>query len=165
MTAKVITTMTGLLDAIRARQDELNLSCETIDDLAGLPARYTAKLLSPTPVRGISHMSLTAILGALGIGLVVVEDPGGQQKVKDRWQPRKRVTKRKFTGALLAPASESIVPSTSGDADVQTTFEFPSEARTGRPDQGGCVAGPAAGKPVHFEPDRGCAGGAPCPRN
>jgi hypothetical protein len=70
MTAKIITSMTGLLEAIRTRQDELDLSCELIDEIAGLPARYTSKLLAPVPLRGISHMSLTAILGALGIGLL-----------------------------------------------------------------------------------------------
>jgi hypothetical protein len=140
MTAKVITSMTGLLEAIRARQDELDLSCETIDELAGLPARYTAKLLAPVPLRGISHMSLTAILGALGIGLIVVEDVAQREKVKDRWHPRKRVTKRKFPGALLAEQSGPIVPSTSGDTDVQqATFVFPTEARTSRADQGSGV--------------------------
>lgn len=161
MTAKVITTMTGLIDAIRARQDELDLSCETIDELAGFPARYTAKLLAPTPMRGISHMSLTAILGVLGIGLVVVEDTGQRQKIEGRWQPRKRVTKRKLPGALLETGSEPMLQSTNGAADVQATFEFPPEARTRRPDQGGGVGRPAAGEPVSFEPDRGCAGGAP----
>jgi hypothetical protein len=126
MTAKVITSMTGLLEAIRARQDELDLSCETIDEIAGLPARYTAKLLAPTPLRGISHMSLTAILGALGIGLVVVEDSGQREKVEDRWKPRKRVTKRKFPGALLNERSGPMVTSTnaSGDDDVQPSLEL-----------------------------------------
>jgi hypothetical protein len=126
MTAKVITSMTGLLEAIRERQDELDLSCETIDEIAGLPARYTAKLLAPVPLRGISHMSLTAILGALGIGLVVVEDVAQREKVEDRWKPRKRVTKRKFPGALLDQRSGAMVTSTnaSGDDDVQSSLEF-----------------------------------------
>ncbi len=135
MTAKVITSMTGLLEAIRVRQDELDLSCETIDEIAGLPARYTAKLLAPIPMRGISHMSLTAILGALGIGLVVVEDVAQREKVEGRWKPRKRVTKRKFPGALISPSSKPKLSSTnaSGDADVQqATFIFPTEARTSR---------------------------------
>jgi hypothetical protein len=126
MTAKVITSMTGLLEAIRARQDELDLSCETIDEIAGLPARYTSKLLAPVPLRGISHMSLTAILGALGIGLVVVEDSVQRAKVADRWKPRKRVTKRKFPGALLNQRNGPMVMSTnaSGDDDVQPSLEF-----------------------------------------
>jgi hypothetical protein len=136
MTAKVITTMTGLLDAIRARRDELDLSHETIDAIAGFPGGYTSKLLAPVPLRGISHMSLTAVLGALCIGLVVVEDAVAREKVEDRWQPRKRPpTNRKPTGALLAQVAERIVSSTSGGADVQTTFEFPGEPRTCRTDQ------------------------------
>jgi hypothetical protein len=86
MTAKVITSMSGLLDVIRARRDELNISHELIDDLAGFPAGYTGKLLAPIPVRGISHMSLGGILGALGLGLVVIEDPGQRAKVEGRWR-------------------------------------------------------------------------------
>jgi hypothetical protein len=162
MTSKVITSMSALLDAIRARRDELNLSHETIDSLAGFPAGYTGKLLAPVPVRGISHMSLTAILGALGIGLVVVEDTAQRAKVEDRWQPRKRaVTKRSDPGALLTTGSNPMLPSTNASGDkhvVQTTFEFSPEARTCRPDQGRGVGRPAAGEPVPFEPDRGCLG-------
>jgi hypothetical protein len=129
-TAKVITSMTGLLDAIRARQDELDLSCETIDALAGFPSGYTSKLVAPVPIRGISHMSLTAILGALAIGLVVVEDPGQRQIIEGRWLPRKRVTKRTSPGALNSPISEPMLPSTnaSGDNHVQTSLEFPTDA-------------------------------------
>jgi hypothetical protein len=131
MTSKVITSMTGLLDAVRARRDELNLSHETIDALAGFPAGYTSKLLAPVPMRGVSHMSLTAILGALGIGLVVVEDTVQRAKVEDRWQPRKRgVSKRVATGALLETGCEPMLPSTNASGDkhvVQTTFEFSAE--------------------------------------
>jgi hypothetical protein len=129
MTAKVITSMSGLLDVIRARRDELNISHELIDDLAGFPAGYTGKLLAPIPVRGISHMSLGGILGALGLGLVVIEDPGQRAKVEGRWRPRKRPSKCERAGALNSPISEPMLSSTnvSGDDDVQTTLEFPAE--------------------------------------
>jgi hypothetical protein len=158
MTAKVINSMTGVLDAIRARRDELNLSHEAIDALCGFPGGYTSKLLAPVPIRGVSHMSLTAILGALALGFVVVEDPGQRQKIEGRWQPRKRAPNRKPAGALLANESGQIVPSTNGGADVQATFEFPAQARTCRPDQGGGLGRPAAGEPVPVQPDRGRAG-------
>jgi hypothetical protein len=160
MTSKVITSMAGVLDAIRARRDELNLSHEAIDALCGFPGGYTSKLLAPVPIRGVSHMSLTALLGALALGFVVVEDAGQRQKIEGRWQPRKRPPNRKLPGALLANESRQIVPSTNGGADVQATFEFPSEARTCRPDQGGGLGGPSAGEPISFEPDRGRLGRA-----
>jgi hypothetical protein len=128
MTSKVHTSMTGVLDAIRARRDELNLSHEAIDALCGFPSGYTSKLLAPVPIRGVSHMSLTAILGALALGLVVVEDTGQRQIIEGRWQPRKRAPNRKLTGALLATVSEPMLSSTNGGPDVQATFEFPAEA-------------------------------------
>jgi hypothetical protein len=130
MTARLITTMTGVLDAIRARRDELNLSHEAIDALCGFPSGYTSKLLAPVPIRGVSHVSLTAIMGALAMALVAVEDPGQRQIIEGRWQPRKRPRSGKLPGALLADQSRQIVPSTNGGTDVQATFEFPADGRT-----------------------------------
>jgi hypothetical protein len=90
MTAKLICSMPELLAAIRARRDALNISHETIDDLAGLPAGYTSKLLSPDPIRGIGYMSLGAVLGALGMALIAVEDSAAVTRVHEKWVPRKR---------------------------------------------------------------------------
>jgi hypothetical protein len=95
VTARMIHDMHGLLDVIRARRDALNVSHETIDHLAGFPAGYTSKLLAPEPVRGISHMSLGAVLGALGIGLVVVEDSAARERVHQKWVPRKRPQRKR----------------------------------------------------------------------
>lgn len=126
MTSTVINSMTGILDAIRARRDELNLSHEAIDALCGFPSGYTSKLLAKNPIRGVSHMSLTAILQALALGLVVVVDESQRQKVVGRWQPRKRPPSRKPPGALLEDESRKIVPTTnaSGDDNVQTSLEL-----------------------------------------
>lgn len=82
--------MPELVDAIRARRDELNISHETIDNIAGLQSGYTSKLLGPRPLKGFSHMSLGAVLGALGICLHVVDDPTARAAVQGRWQKRKR---------------------------------------------------------------------------
>ena len=90
MTAKLIHGMPELLDVIRARRDALNLSHETIDDLAGFPAGYTGKLLSPNPIRGVGYMSLGAVMGALGIALVAIEDSAAAERVREKWVPRKR---------------------------------------------------------------------------
>jgi hypothetical protein len=92
MTAKLIRSMPELLAVIRQRRDALNVSHELLDDLAGFPAGYTGKLLAPEPVRGISHMSLGGLLGALGIALVAIEDTGAPAagRVRGKWTPRKR---------------------------------------------------------------------------
>jgi hypothetical protein len=90
MTTKLIRSMPELLAVIRARRDHLNISHETIDEIAGFPAGYTGKLLAPEPLRGISHMSLGAVMGALKIALVAVEDSAAASRVHEKWVPRKR---------------------------------------------------------------------------
>jgi hypothetical protein len=90
MTSKLIHDMPGLLDVIRARRDELNISHETIDALCKFQDGYTGKLLAPEPVRGLGYGSLGALLGALGLGLVVVEDSAAAARVRRNWVPRKR---------------------------------------------------------------------------
>jgi hypothetical protein len=129
MKPAIVTSMPELIDAIRARRDELNISHETIDDIAGLPSGYTSKLLAPSPIKNLGWMSLGAILGALGIGLVVIEDSVQRAKVESRWCKRKRIPKpTRQSGALLENGSGWMMSTTSGDDDVQTTFEFPTEA-------------------------------------
>src|SRR5258705_428025 len=54
------------------------------DDVAGLPLRYTMKLLAPVPVKGIGRTSLGPLLGALGLKLVVAVD----HEVLARIRPR-----------------------------------------------------------------------------
>jgi hypothetical protein len=90
MTAKVIRGMPELLDVIRARRDFLNISHETIDALANFPDGYTSKLLAPVPMRGVSHMSLGAVMGALGMALIAIEDSAATGRVHQKWVPRKR---------------------------------------------------------------------------
>ena len=59
---------------LRARAEALNISREQLDEIAGLPAGYSAKLLAMEPVRGMGKMSLGALLASLGLTLIVVED-------------------------------------------------------------------------------------------
>ena len=64
----------GLVVALRARADQLEVSRETISDLAGLPDRYASKLLSLRHVRRIGLESLGPLLDTLGVRLVLIED-------------------------------------------------------------------------------------------
>jgi hypothetical protein len=70
-----ISSYDDLHAALRRRADELKLSRRTIDDLAGLADGYVEKLLGPRQVKKFSVRSLGAILSALGVKLVLVEDP------------------------------------------------------------------------------------------
>lgn len=84
-----IRSMAELVNALRARRDEIDISHETIDAIAGLQSGYASKLLAPRAPRNIGYMSLGDIMGALGIGLQVVEDSEQIQRVAGRWQKRK----------------------------------------------------------------------------
>jgi hypothetical protein len=78
-------------ELLRARADELGLSREVIDELAGVQPGYSAKLLSPVPIRRASLETLLLLIQALGLGLVVVEDRAALERLRDRAQPRSRV--------------------------------------------------------------------------
>lgn len=67
---------------LRERADELNLSRETIDDLAKLPDGYTAKLLSDPPMREIGPTSLFPLLDALGLAVALVENERAMVRVR-----------------------------------------------------------------------------------
>jgi hypothetical protein len=63
-----------LVRGLRARIAELNVRCEDIDDAAGLPSRYCAKLVAPIPVRSVGRTSLSLLLRVLGLKLVLAVD-------------------------------------------------------------------------------------------
>jgi hypothetical protein len=63
-----------LQSAMRARADALNISRQTIDDLAFLPAGYASKALATNPSRRIGPNLIGDMLRALGLKLLIVED-------------------------------------------------------------------------------------------
>ena len=86
----------GLIDALRARRLELDLSFALLDELAGLAPGYGAKVLAPAESRSkhpklLGSMSLALILQTLGCRLELVEDPAAMERIKPRLVPRYRV--------------------------------------------------------------------------
>jgi hypothetical protein len=64
-----------LIVAFRARVGELAVAAESIDYVAGLPQRYTCKLLAlPVPVREFGRCSLGPLLMTLGCKLILALD-------------------------------------------------------------------------------------------
>jgi hypothetical protein len=80
----------GLHAAIRQRMHELDISRETLNAIGGLPVGYAGKLLAPLPGRILGPISLGAVLGALALKLVVVEDTAALERLQPRLTPRKR---------------------------------------------------------------------------
>jgi hypothetical protein len=79
-----------LITAIRDRIVELNTTSEVVDFVAGLPLRYSAKLLAPNPPRTIGSLSLGPLIGALGLALVVIEDREQLERIRHRLEPCKK---------------------------------------------------------------------------
>jgi hypothetical protein len=69
---------------------ELNTSYESVNEIAGLPGNYLSKLISRTPVRSFSRMSLGATLGALCLKLLVAVDTEKLEAMRPRYTLRKK---------------------------------------------------------------------------
>jgi hypothetical protein len=82
--------MPDLLAALRTRRDELQLTHERIDDIAGWPSGYAGKLFCEPAIKNLGWLSFGLGLGALGVALVLVEDPEQIKRVQNRWIPRER---------------------------------------------------------------------------
>jgi hypothetical protein len=92
-----------LLDAARARKAQLGITFATLDDVSVVQPGYSAKLLGPVPTKNFGPMSFSAIMGALGVKLVMVEDPVALAQVRGRLVKRKRKG-RQCTGYAQAVA-------------------------------------------------------------
>jgi len=85
---KVAKDYEGLIAAFRARAAHLQVSRQTLDDVSGLPDYYCAKLLGPKRVKHIGSVSLGPLLGALGLKLIVCEDPKSMRRYATRRKRR-----------------------------------------------------------------------------
>lgn len=77
-----------LINGLRRRAAELNLSGQTIDNLSGLTERYSQKLLGPQKVRKLNAISFGAFFGALAVRGVLLEDKAAVERLKSRLVPR-----------------------------------------------------------------------------
>jgi hypothetical protein len=97
--ARPVTNYQGLVETCRQRADELALSRLEIDRLAGLPAGWTGKVLGKgtADTRKPKRMwpsSLEAILGTLGLQIIVIEDHAATSRTLARRIPVDRANQR-----------------------------------------------------------------------
>jgi hypothetical protein len=86
----VIHSMEELLAALRARRDQLQLTHERIDDIAGWASGYCGKLMANPPVKNLGFMSLGTALDSMAVALVMIENVEQRKLVEKRWIPRER---------------------------------------------------------------------------
>lgn len=77
-----------LHQALRARAEELNVSRRTLDAISGLAETHCEKILAAVPIKNLGPKSMGPLLGALGLALIVVEDPEAMARVANRMVER-----------------------------------------------------------------------------
>jgi hypothetical protein len=80
-----------LIAVARARMDQLEITFATLDWISGVQSGYSAKLLGPGPdhCKTVGPISFCAIMGALGMKLLAVEDAEAMARVRQRLVRRK----------------------------------------------------------------------------
>ena len=108
----VVRSTEDLRNLFRQRVAHFNISLETLDAIAGLPTRYSSKLLASNPPRTFGPISFEALLGALGLMLVALEDAEAIARVQRRLVPLQRVDLNGWRAALneqlVSPPCEKI---------------------------------------------------------
>jgi len=79
----------GMLEAIRARVNELQVNGERLDEYVGLPRGYYSKVAGAKPIRRLGMTSFAPILNGLGLKCQFVEDQEATKRLKSRVPPRK----------------------------------------------------------------------------
>ena len=87
--------------ALRARAETLSISRLTIDEIAGLSAGYSSKVLATEPLKGLTLDTAALIAPAMGLALALIETPESVARVQRRW------TKRQSQKANTAPIAAS----------------------------------------------------------
>ena len=77
-----------MLAALRSRVAELQINGERFDEFAGLPRGYLSKLVGARPIRRLGMTSFEPVLAGLGLRLLVIEDPKGTERLRNRLVPR-----------------------------------------------------------------------------
>lgn len=74
-TLAIVREYDDLLAAVRARMDELELTFDLLDHRSGVQVGYSSKIISPRPSKTFGPVSWGAIMGALRLKLILVDDP------------------------------------------------------------------------------------------
>ena len=108
----IVRTTDDLREVFRRRVAEMNISLETLDAIAGLPTRYSSKVLGLQPTRRFCQFSLDGLLGALGLMLIVVEDAEALARVQRRLEAAP-LQRHDHTGWRVTCLSEQLVATAS----------------------------------------------------
>lgn len=97
----VVRSYDDLIEVLRKVVTERGITMATIDEIAGLQSGYASKVLAPVPIKHLGPMSFDSIIGALGVDLVVIDNPEKMARMQARHEQRLR--------GLLSEASQEVV--------------------------------------------------------
>jgi hypothetical protein len=84
----------AIIEACRARQDELGLSTEAIDELTKWAGGYAGKVLGQAQVKRLSIETLFRLCGTLALRIVIEPDPDRLLMMQRRWSKRQETSCR-----------------------------------------------------------------------
>jgi hypothetical protein len=95
-----VTDYDGFVAAIRQWIAALDTTHEAVGSLAGLPDRYLNTLLSTTPVKSFSRVSLAPTLSALGLRLQLVVDSERLAAMRSRYTARSSLGRKPAVSSM-----------------------------------------------------------------
>jgi hypothetical protein len=103
----------GLIEACRQRANELAISRIELDRISGVPQGYSAKLLGKDDgvprKKKMWPASLEAILGALGLQIIIIEDHAATSRTLSRRMPVAHAQQR-FDNKCNSNAAPQLAP-------------------------------------------------------
>jgi len=83
-----------LVDAIRGRVDQLQISHAVLEELAGLTPGHFGKIMGVSQVKTMGMLTLFLVLETLAVRIVLEEDPELLAKMADRYDQRTDYNRR-----------------------------------------------------------------------
>ena len=89
----------GLHRVLRERAEELGISRLVLDEISGVCAGYSSKVLCSPPMKNLGAVTLGPMLGALGLKLLVTEDRAALARLATRPRRQRAQARAKFSNA------------------------------------------------------------------
>lgn len=109
----IIRSQDDLVEAMRARKDELGLSNQFCDEVGGLSSGHTDKVIGPSRTKPMSRMMMDLMLEMLAMELHAYPNLEAAQRMESRWQGRETRNVRpdgvKVSKKLLARAKPLVL--------------------------------------------------------
>jgi hypothetical protein len=97
----------AMVDALVRRADQLGISCNDIDLIAGLASGHAAKIMGPSQVKKAGAGTLFLLAPALGLRLAFLVDEEATHRYRDRYLKRENSQVRR--SVFTHPPNERVV--------------------------------------------------------